>query len=85
MVPIEAYLAQKPVLTTTDAGGPLDIVHDRETGLVVAPRADELAQACAWLLGHADEAKAFGRAGHELARAVTWDSCIERLLAATGA
>jgi glycosyltransferase involved in cell wall biosynthesis len=84
MVPFEAFLSQKPVLTTTDAGGPLDIVHDRETGLVVAPRADELAHACAWLLGHADEAKAFGRAGLELARAVTWDSCIDRLLAAAG-
>ncbi len=37
MVPFEAFLSEKPVLTTTDAGGPLDVVHDRETGLVVAP------------------------------------------------
>ena len=58
------------------------IVHDRETGLVVAPSADELARACAWLRGHADEARAFGRAGRELAQAVTWDACIDRLLAA---
>ena len=81
MVPFEAFLSQKPVLTTSDAGGPLDVVHDGKTGLVVAPSIEELARACAWLRGHADEAKAYGRAGQELAQGVTWDSCIDRLLA----
>ncbi len=82
MVPFEAFLSEKPVLTTSDAGGPLDVVHDHKTGLVVAPSVEELARACAWLRGHADEAKTFGRAGRDLARGVTWDSCIDRLLAA---
>ena len=39
MGPYEAFLSGKPVITTTDAGGPLDIVHDRRTGLVVEPTA----------------------------------------------
>src|SRR5437763_607288 len=82
MVPFEAFLSEKPVLTTTDAGGPLDIVRDRQTGLVVEPRVEELARACAWLREHADEARTLGRAGREIARTVTWDSCIDRLLAA---
>jgi glycosyltransferase involved in cell wall biosynthesis len=82
MVPFEAFLSEKPVLTTSDAGGPLDVVHDHKTGLVVAPSVEELARACAWLRGHAGEAKTFGRAGRDLARGVTWDSCIDRLLAA---
>ena len=47
-------------MTTTDAGGPLEIVHDRETGLVVEPEAGELARACAYLLGHEDEAARVG-------------------------
>jgi glycosyltransferase involved in cell wall biosynthesis len=85
MVPFEAFLSEKPVLTTTDAGGPLDVVHDRETGLVVEPRADELARACTWLREHTAEARTFGRAGKEIAARVTWDSCIDRLLAGTGA
>src|SRR6202035_2718229 len=79
LVPYEAFLSEKPVVTTTDAGGPLDIVRDRETGLVIAPTAEDLARACVWLRDHEDEAKAFGRAGREVARAVTWDACIERL------
>jgi glycosyltransferase involved in cell wall biosynthesis len=82
MVPFEAFLSEKPVLTTTDAGGPLDVVRDRETGLVVAPHAAELARACTWLRDHSDEARAFGRAGRDVARTVTWDACVERLLAA---
>jgi glycosyltransferase involved in cell wall biosynthesis len=82
LVPYEAFLSQKPVITATDAGGPLDIVRDRETGLVVAPTAEELARACVWLREHRDEAQAFGRAGREIASAVTWDACVERLLAA---
>src|SRR5436190_2691261 len=33
MVPYEAFLAEKPVVTTTDAGGPLEVVTDKTTGL----------------------------------------------------
>ncbi len=29
MVPYEAFLSEKPVVTTTDAGGPLEVVSDR--------------------------------------------------------
>ncbi|HZQ82809.1 MAG TPA: glycosyltransferase family 4 protein [Gaiellaceae bacterium] len=80
MVPYEAFLAEKPVLTTTDAGGPLEVVHDRQTGLVVAPDASELARGAAYLAAHVDEAKAWGRAGRALAERVTWDACVDALL-----
>ncbi len=78
MVPFEAFLSEKPVLTTTDAGGPLDVVHERETGRVVEPTVDAVAGALA--IGE-DEARAWGRAGKALAERVTWDRAIDRLLA----
>ncbi|MDQ2982187.1 MAG: glycosyltransferase, partial [Actinomycetota bacterium] len=81
MVPYEAFLAEKPVVTTTDAGGPLEIVADRRTGLVIEPSAAALAEACSWLRDHVDEARAWGRAGKEIARRVSWDETIARLLA----
>ena len=81
MVPYEAFLSEKPVVTTTDAGGPLEVVADRRTGLVCEPRAAELAAACSWLREHVDDARAWGRAGKELARRVSWDDTIARLLA----
>jgi glycosyltransferase involved in cell wall biosynthesis len=81
MVPYEAFLSRKPVLTTTDAGGPLEIVTDGRTGRVTAPEPRALAEAAAALLADADAAAGYGRAGEELASRVTWDACIERLLA----
>jgi glycosyltransferase involved in cell wall biosynthesis len=81
MGPYESFLSEKPVITTTDAGGPLDIVHDRRTGLVARPAAAEIAQAARWLREHPGEAAALGRAGKELADEVTWDRALGRLLA----
>ena len=63
MVPFEAFLAGKPVVTTTDAGGPLDVVHDRKTGRVVEPRVEALAAA---LDVAEDDARLWGAAGRRL-------------------
>jgi glycosyltransferase involved in cell wall biosynthesis len=80
MVPFEAFLSEKPVVTTLDAGGPLEVVRDRETGAVVSPQPTAVAEACAYLAEHVDEAKAWGRAGKAVAERVTWDACIDALL-----
>jgi glycosyltransferase involved in cell wall biosynthesis len=81
MVPYEAFLSAKPVVTTTDAGGPLEVVADRETGLVVPPEPVALARACAYLAEHPREAVSFGVAGKRVADRVTWDACVDALLA----
>jgi glycosyltransferase involved in cell wall biosynthesis len=80
MVPYEAFLSGKPVVTALDAGGPLEIVRDRETGLVTAPEPQAIAAACTYLAAHADVAQAWGRAGRTLAERVTWDACVDALL-----
>jgi glycosyltransferase involved in cell wall biosynthesis len=80
MVPYEAFLAKKPVVTTTDAGGPLEVVGDRETGLVCEPTATAVAEACAWLRDHPDETRKWGQAGLRAAERLTWDAAIDRLL-----
>jgi glycosyltransferase involved in cell wall biosynthesis len=80
MVPYEAFLSSKPVLKTTDAGGPLEVVHDRSTGVVVAPQPAELARAAMYLAAHGDEAREWGLAGKALAERVTWDACVDALL-----
>jgi glycosyltransferase involved in cell wall biosynthesis len=80
MVPYEAFLSGKPVVTTHDAGGPLEVVHDRETGVVVAPEPADIARAAVYLGAHADEARAWGKAGKAIAERVTWDACVDALL-----
>jgi glycosyltransferase involved in cell wall biosynthesis len=81
MVPFEAFLAEKPVVTTTDSGGPLEVVHDRGTGLVVEPTAAALAEACTWLGQHVESAREWGQAGKRQAELLSWDHAIDRLLA----
>jgi glycosyltransferase involved in cell wall biosynthesis len=81
MVPYEAFLSGKPVVTTLDAGGPLEVVHDRETGVVVTPDAKAIGDACSYLVEHESEAAAWGAAGKAVAERVTWDACIDSLLA----
>jgi glycosyltransferase involved in cell wall biosynthesis len=80
MVPLEAFLSEKPVLTTTDAGGPLEVVADGSTGLVVPPEAAAIARAAGWLREHRDAAASYGRAGRDIAREITWDRALARLL-----
>ena len=78
--PYESFLSGKPVITATDAGGPLDVVLDGTTGRVVAPEAGEVGAAAVWLRDHPDQAVAFGRTGKQIAAEVTWDRAIGRLL-----
>lgn len=80
-VTLEAFLAQKPVVTVTDAGGPLEFVEDGVTGEVTPPDARALADAIARLVGNVGRAERLGQAGFDRARLVTWDQVIEKLTA----
>jgi glycosyltransferase involved in cell wall biosynthesis len=80
LVPYEAFLAEKPVVTTTDAGGPLEVVRDRGNGLVCEPAAASLAEACSWLGENVESAREWGQAGRRVAELLSWDHVIERLL-----
>jgi glycosyltransferase involved in cell wall biosynthesis len=81
LVPYEAFLAEKPVVTTRDAGGPLEVVVDRRTGVVCEPTPAAVADALAWLRSHPEEARAQGKAGKTEAARLTWDATVDRLLA----
>jgi glycosyltransferase involved in cell wall biosynthesis len=81
-VSMEAFGASKAVLTTTDSGGLLEIVIDGQTGRVVAPNEDAIAEALTDLWTNRTRTEAMGRAGHEIlsAKNLTWDDTIKRLL-----
>jgi glycosyltransferase involved in cell wall biosynthesis len=79
-VTIEAFLAHKPVVTTTDAGGPNEFVQDRVTGLVCPPDAEAIGAAIVRLDADRRRAAAMGDAGYERARTITWDGVVERLV-----
>jgi glycosyltransferase involved in cell wall biosynthesis len=81
LVPYEAFLSEKPVVTTRDAGGPLEVVVDHENGLVCDPVPAAVAAACSWLAANPDQARAWGRKGKGTAEQTSWESVVNRLLA----
>jgi len=80
-ITLEAFLSRKPVITTTDAGGPLEFVVDRVTGLVVEPTPEAIGGAIARLAGDHRLAQSLGDAGFDRARAISWDGVVDRLMA----
>src|SRR5205823_11154871 len=78
-VTLEAFLARKPVVTTTDAGGPLEFVDDEVTGLVTVPEPEPLGAAISPLSSDRPLAALLGSAGYERVRTISWDGVIERL------
>jgi glycosyltransferase involved in cell wall biosynthesis len=81
LVTLEAFQCRKPVVTTTDAGGPLEFVRDGETGLVTSPEAGAVGAALARLVSEPSLARALGERGHESVRGMSWDIVIETLMA----
>jgi glycosyltransferase involved in cell wall biosynthesis len=79
-VTLEAFLAAKPVITTTDAGGPLEFVRDGANGFVCEPEATSLAAAIDRLAADRALAERLGRTGRHVAEKITWDGVIEQLL-----
>ena len=80
MVPFEAFRSGKPVVTTTDSGGPLDIVRDGESGRVTDPHAAAVAAALKGLIADEATARAYGEVGRDAVENVNWDVSIDRLL-----
>jgi glycosyltransferase involved in cell wall biosynthesis len=79
-VTVEAFLSDKPVVTTTDAGGPLEFVSHGENGIVAAPDADVLAEAIDGLFQLPEaRLREMGAAGRERVCGITWDHVIDRL------
>jgi glycosyltransferase involved in cell wall biosynthesis len=79
-VTLEAFLARKPVVTASDAGGPIEFVEDAVTGFVCDPTPDAIATAVNRLAADRAFAARLGAAGFERARTITWEGVIEKLV-----
>lgn len=80
-ITLEAFLARKPVVTTTDAGGPLEFVEDGVTGIIAEPTPESVGAAIARLAANRAKAQSLGDAGYDRAHAITWDGVVDRLMA----
>ncbi|MFA8387905.1 MAG: glycosyltransferase [Pelagibaca sp.] len=80
-ITLEAMLAARPVITVTDAGGPLEFITDGQEGRITSPKPAELGQAFEELMSDPALAERMGQAG--LARytdmQITWEHVVETL------
>ena len=79
-VTLEAFLARKPVITCADSGGPNEFVKDGENGFVCEPTPESIAAAIDALDADRARAAAMGDAGYDVARRISWDGVIEKLV-----
>jgi glycosyltransferase involved in cell wall biosynthesis len=81
-VTLEAMLANKPVITCSDSGGPLEFVRHERTGLISAPDAKSLAQAFDTIWQNREQAKTWGESGRRLYgdMNISWRGVVEKLL-----
>jgi glycosyltransferase involved in cell wall biosynthesis len=79
LVTLEAFQSARPVVTTLDAGGPLEFVSDGENGRVVAPDPEALSAAIVELLAAPERAASLGRRGRERLAGLDWTRVVERL------
>lgn len=81
-VTLEAMLASKPVITCSDSGGPLEFVRNNETGLVVEPLPEQIADAIDQLFSNRSRAKSMGKAGFHAYHGldISWENICNTLL-----
>jgi glycosyltransferase involved in cell wall biosynthesis len=81
-ITLEAMLAQKPVITCTDSGGPLEFVMHHQTGIVADPTPEALAAAMDRLSEDREGARQWGDAGRQRYDDlhIDWSHVVEKLL-----
>jgi glycosyltransferase involved in cell wall biosynthesis len=79
-VTVEAFASGKPVITTRDSGGPVELVRDGVNGIVVDPSAPALAAAMQQLADDGARAERLGAAGRRLTDEMSWAAAVQRLL-----
>jgi glycosyltransferase involved in cell wall biosynthesis len=81
-VTIEGMAAGRPVVVTSDAGGPLEFARNDETGIVVEPDPEAIASAFDGLAADRERADGLGSAGRIFVeeKMPDWPSIVRRLL-----
>jgi glycosyltransferase involved in cell wall biosynthesis len=80
---LEASYARKPILTTSDSGGVLELVEDSVNGYVSEPDPRALAEAMDRLYTEKNRTAAMGAAAYQRVQdlGISWDNVIQKLLA----
>lgn len=79
-VTLQAFLAGKPVITSSDSGGVLEWVEDGVTGLVTDGSPEQIGAAVERLAADHDLARTLGENGHKRVADLAWQPVVDELL-----
>ena len=81
-ITLEAMAASKPVITTTDSGGPLEFVVQHENGIIADPNASAIAEAMDTLWGSKAMPQEYGQRARKMLdeMEITWDRVVKELI-----
>ena len=80
-ITLEAMLSGKPVITTTDSGGPLEFITNGKQGIVCNPKPNELAESFENVMQDKTLAERMGASGYQHYHNlnISWDHVVETL------
>lgn len=76
----EAFACSKPVITTTDSGGPSELVEDSQSGYILPPEPKLIAEKIDLLANHPELAEKLGQHGHSFISSLSWEKTVEKLI-----
>jgi len=80
-ITLEAFLSKKPVLTSFDAGGPLEFVKDKSNGIVLESLDEKLiGKKIDEIVLNKKICRTYGLNGYSTVKDINWDFVIETLL-----
>ena len=80
LITIEGMKSRKPILTSTDSGGSLEFVKNCETGFVVDPKPEKIADKINNIIENKDEAIIMGNLAYRKVKDINWSNVAYQLL-----
>ncbi len=80
LITVEAFLAGAAVLTTSDSGGPTELVRHQESGWISLPTVESLAEGFRVFAESPETAQAYGESGQKLALQLQWPALLNTLI-----
>jgi len=80
-ITLEAFLSKKPVMTSSDSGGPLEFVVDQQNGIVLESMDEEgVGAKIEELFLDKEKCQTFGLNGYQCVKDINWDFVIDTLV-----
>jgi len=80
LITLEAFLAGAAVLTSTDAGGPTELVEHGKNGFIAKPTVESIAEGFRQLSADPEQTAQMGECGRQLAERITWPKLLGALI-----